>query len=129
MRTTSRKDFNFSNGRHMEFNFPVPSHSNTVCNYFCYLSVSLFERVTFPDIYGFKDVYITSVSILYETYCSVSNIPVFHIWRIVSILRLAPYLLNSGGITDAQICHSGDICKIFCSRYCVSDLCRNPNGF
>ena len=28
-----------------------------------------------------------------------------------------------------MICHSGDICKIFCSRYCVSDLCRNPNGF
>ena len=28
-----------------------------------------------------------------------------------------------------MICHSGDICKIFCSRYCVSNFCRNPNGF
>ena len=63
---------------------------------------------------------------------SMIYIPCWHIARLVIfpqpfmgeiyILRLASYLLNSGAfnsIADAEICHSGDICKIFRSRYCV----------
>ena len=35
---------------------------------------------------------------------------------------------NEVGIADAEICHSGDICKIFRSRYCVKIL-SNLFGF
>ena len=103
-------------------------HSNTACICRCYLSVSLFKRVTFPDISGVWDVFKTSVSIFYEWLIARLVIFPYSQWGIKNILRLASYLLNSGGTHDAEICHSGDICKIFRSRYCAKIL-SNLFGF
>ena len=53
-------------------------------------------------------------------YCPVSNIPTFHmVDRNYPVVSIIPAKLRCIGIADAEICHSGDICKIFRSRYCV----------
>jgi len=35
------------------------------------------------------------------------------------VVSIIPAKLRCIGIADAEICHSGDICKIFRSRHCV----------
>ena len=81
--------------------------NSPLCRYHeaCLLSLSPFSMILFP-----------------LAYCPVSNIPTFHmVDRNYPVVSIIPAKLRCIGIADAEICHSGDIFKIFRSRHCVRD--------